>query len=148
MTDYAPLPARVSSSSLTTCRARLRARQSEGIVDIGSQQLVVTSLVLGSIQALVDKADHQGNGFKGPPAQVHYRSQEDHRVSFCYPPLSIFQPGKCRPREVAEHHLLSLVNLVALLLTYLAANDRGSDDEVDELVQHMVGEGNEGLGAG
>lgn len=52
--------------TLTTWEGGLSARQSEGIVDIGSQQRAVTTGVLGSLQTPVDKADYMGHCFKGP----------------------------------------------------------------------------------
>lgn len=53
-------------TTLTAWEAGLSARQSEGVVDIGSQQRAVTTGVLGSFQALVDEADYMGHCFKGP----------------------------------------------------------------------------------
>lgn len=62
--------------TLTAWEAGLRARQSEGIVDIGSQQWAVTTGILGSLQAPVDKADYVSHCFKGYTAQVYCQEEE------------------------------------------------------------------------
>lgn len=66
-----PLPPTFTSHEVGLC-----ARQSEGIIDIGSQQWAVTTGILGSLQAPVNEADDMGHCFKGSTTQIHCRTEQ------------------------------------------------------------------------